>query len=83
MYEAVPSSTSIASGSAPEDDPELAKFLPMLQEYLKVSDSLPSSVSGQTSDSKSADDDDYVWDVFYSRPAAHKELLDRLNVGMV
>ena len=55
----------------------------MLQEYLKVSDSLPSSVSGQTSDSKSADDDDYVWDVFYSRPAAHKELFDRLNVGMV
>lgn len=64
-------------------DPEVAKFLPMLQEYLKVSDTLPSLPSNNPADTASSNDDDYVWDVFYSRPAAHKELFDQLNIGMV
>lgn len=55
----------------------------MLQEYLKVSDTLPSLPSNNPADTASSNDDDYVWDVFYSRPAAHKELFDQLNIGMV
>ena len=38
MYDAIPSSSSLASTTVPapeEVDPEMDKFLPMLQEYLR------------------------------------------------
>ncbi|KAH8085948.1 hypothetical protein BXZ70DRAFT_1067833 [Cristinia sonorae] len=84
MYDAVPSSSSLA---APEVDPEMDKFLPMLQEYLKVNDissatPLPSSRSLA---GMSAGEDEYVWDVFYQRPTTFQELyepaLQGVNIG--
>lgn len=33
MYEAIPSSTSLANTAS--EDPEMAKFLPMLNDYLR------------------------------------------------
>ncbi|KAK7689819.1 hypothetical protein QCA50_006458 [Cerrena zonata] len=83
VYEAVPSSTSLASAPSRDMDLEMAKFLPMLEEYLKVSDSVPSLPPDNSTGAEASNDDDYVWDVFYSRPASHKELFDQLNVGLV
>ncbi|OCH91098.1 hypothetical protein OBBRIDRAFT_792609 [Obba rivulosa] len=84
MYDAVLSSASAACRvpQAAEQDPEMAKFLPLLQEYLKVSDVPPStststnsilapSTSGFSTD---GDDGDYVYDVFYQRPTTFEEL---------
>ncbi|KAF8516578.1 hypothetical protein BU17DRAFT_92694 [Hysterangium stoloniferum] len=52
---------------APRDEPmddEMAKFLPMLQEYLRVNNE-PSNISAGSAQSHN---DEYVWDVFYHRP---------------
>lgn len=35
MYEAIPSSMSIANLAGPSEDPEIEKFLPMLTDYLR------------------------------------------------
>ena len=35
MYEAIPSSKSLANMGGAPDDPEIAKFLPMLNDYLR------------------------------------------------
>ncbi|CAL1713507.1 unnamed protein product [Somion occarium] len=83
IYEAIPSSTSLASAPSMNIDPEVEKFLPLLQEYLKVSDTVPSFPQEGPSSSQPSKEDDYVWDVFYSHPASYKQLFDSLNVGMV
>ncbi|EMD39681.1 hypothetical protein CERSUDRAFT_103673 [Gelatoporia subvermispora B] len=83
LYDAVlspPSGDRRVARGAPEDE-EMAKFLPLLQEYLKVSDIPPPSsssnsilapsVSGNVSD---GEDGDYVYDVFYQRPTTFEEL---------
>ncbi|KAI0685016.1 hypothetical protein BC835DRAFT_1386570 [Cytidiella melzeri] len=84
MYEAIPSSTSLASLAGPDPDHEIDKFLPMLNDYLRINgeeSSMPTSSSGATA---SHDEDDYVWDVFYSRPATFRELYgSNNNIGSV
>ena len=113
MYDAIPSSSTLASLASPnpsaqgdrmEVDPEVAKFLPLLQDYLKSTSLLlthcwialtvhlvngegsPSiTPSSSNADGSSNSDDDYVWDVFYSRPASYRELYgdQRKAIGTV
>ncbi|KAI0768870.1 hypothetical protein BC629DRAFT_1595974 [Irpex lacteus] len=82
MYEAIPSSTSLANTAS--EDAEMAKFLPMLNDYLRLNGE-DSSVSASSSGAvDSTEDDDYVWDVFYSRPATFREFYASYsNVGTV
>lgn len=68
-------------------------FLPMLNDYLKIHDidigsetnppalKKPSGVIGQPTLPQSALDGDYVWDVFYHRPATLSEWNEAANVG--
>ncbi|KAI0073478.1 hypothetical protein K474DRAFT_1557174, partial [Panus rudis PR-1116 ss-1] len=90
IYDAVPQAQ--AQTRQAQVDPEVEKFLPLLQEYLKVTDQLPqfaeqtdSNVSPNANGNGGQDtnNEDYVWDIFYSRPASYKELFDSLNVGSV
>ncbi|KAI0785160.1 hypothetical protein C8Q75DRAFT_776205 [Abortiporus biennis] len=82
MFDAIPSSASISQQDS-SMDPEVEKFLPMLQEYLKMNDmdtSVPPTPPEPTKD------DDYVWDVFYQRPTTFDALFDpnsTLNIGTV
>lgn len=101
MYDAVLSADTRSSSTssrerasrapAPAIDSEMDKFLPMLQDYLKISDIdlvapaptlAPLRRSGardgvaslgagadETRIENAADEDDYVWDVFYYRPS--------------
>ncbi|KDR82625.1 hypothetical protein GALMADRAFT_238041 [Galerina marginata CBS 339.88] len=90
MYDAIPT-----SGEQPmeQDQPsEMDKFLPMLSDYLKLHDSETSAglqVSDQfsgltnTSNRLSSSENDYVWDVFYHRPATLSEWNEVANVGTV
>lgn len=70
-----------------EVDPEVAKFLPLLQDYLKINGEGSPSItpSSSNADGSSNSDDDYVWDVFYSRPASYRELYgdQRKAIGTV
>ncbi|RDB17900.1 RNA polymerase II nuclear localization protein IWR1 [Hypsizygus marmoreus] len=81
MYDAV---LAADKASAPAIDPEMEKFLPMLNDYLKLHDVAMEppdkgvAGGGALSSSKS---DDYVWDVFYHRPATLSEWNDAANVG--
>ncbi|RPD73974.1 hypothetical protein L226DRAFT_535871 [Lentinus tigrinus ALCF2SS1-7] len=75
MFEAVPS----APGGKPvptETDAEIEKFLPMLKDYLHVSELTPPSPAVKAE--KGGDDmnDDYVYDVFYHRPTTLRELYE-------
>ncbi|PIL35209.1 hypothetical protein GSI_02999 [Ganoderma sinense ZZ0214-1] len=78
MYEAVPSTSTGKKAPVPtEMDAEIDKFLPLLKDYLNVSDLTPppaKSIKGV----KDTDgmDEDYVYDVFYHRPTTNKELYD-------
>ncbi|TFK40710.1 hypothetical protein BDQ12DRAFT_679898 [Crucibulum laeve] len=99
MYDAIPQEKP---SKAPEVSSEMDKFLPMLNDYLKIHDITPSpSIAAATSstitpDSKEPDaasmvvspaptisstGDDYVWDVFYHRPATLSEWNEAANVG--
>ncbi|TCD62096.1 hypothetical protein EIP91_007471 [Steccherinum ochraceum] len=90
MYDAVPSTSSLASAPADETDHEVDKFLPMLKEYLRVND-ISSSTPLPSSTSLAAvatPGDEYVWDVFYQRPTTFQELYDEpslnnINIGTV
>ncbi|KAJ8509122.1 hypothetical protein ONZ45_g8683 [Pleurotus djamor] len=55
-----------------EVDPEMEKFLPMIQEYLKLHDINPAD-EVRDNGRNTPDSDDYVWDVFYHRPATLSE----------
>ncbi|TBU39125.1 hypothetical protein BD309DRAFT_970384 [Dichomitus squalens] len=75
MYDAVPStSTGKQAGAPSEVDVEIDKFLPLLKDYLNVSELTPPApgmpVKGDGMD------EDYVYDVFYHRPTTAKELYD-------
>ncbi|KAF7799396.1 hypothetical protein EIP86_010629 [Pleurotus ostreatoroseus] len=92
MYDAVPSSDSLASSATPMAiDPEIEKFLPMLQDYLKINEidtsiAVPPAKKPETDEpvKTQGKDEDYVWDVFLSRPA-HAQDINRLaaNIGTV
>ncbi|KIP02721.1 hypothetical protein PHLGIDRAFT_130582 [Phlebiopsis gigantea 11061_1 CR5-6] len=81
MYDAIPSTKSLASLASPspgatgatELDPDMDKFLPMLQDYLKISGDAALTPSSSTN-STAEDDVGYVWDIFYSRPASYGEV---------
>ncbi|KAF8579008.1 hypothetical protein K439DRAFT_427581 [Ramaria rubella] len=60
MFDAVPEPT------IEPIDPEMDKFLPMLQEYLRMNNE-PSNIASTSA--KVKEDSEYVWDVFYHRPA--------------
>lgn len=83
MYDAIPESNLLSNQATDPVDPEMAKFLPMLQEYLRsmpafiivhlmetncipVNDE-PSNISSTST--KGDQGEEYVWDVFYHRPA--------------
>ncbi|KAG6844519.1 hypothetical protein H0H87_006280 [Tephrocybe sp. NHM501043] len=59
-------------------DPEMDKFLPMLNDYLKQS---PSIKDATPSEDDKMQTDDYVWDVFYHRPATLSEWNEAANVA--
>jgi len=64
-------------------DPEMEKFLPMLQDYLTLQETTSASgvVPGGGSGSYASD---YVWDVFYRRPYSLSEWNSlAANYGMV
>ncbi|KAJ6620737.1 hypothetical protein B0H10DRAFT_2020339 [Mycena sp. CBHHK59/15] len=82
LYDAV---LSADQPPAAEADDEMEKFMPMLNEYLKLHDlSAPTSVPSVTQAalaSSTSSTNDYVWDVFYHRPATLSEWNEAANVG--
>ncbi|KAG8214788.1 hypothetical protein J3R82DRAFT_9924 [Butyriboletus roseoflavus] len=68
MYDAVPEDLGTA---LPPMDPEMEKFLPMLQDYLTLQSTTSSVVSNTNSYVTTSND--YVWDVFYRRPYSLSE----------
>ncbi|KAJ7828087.1 hypothetical protein B0H13DRAFT_2420383 [Mycena leptocephala] len=84
LYDAVLSADKAPTAVA---DEEMEKFMPMLNEYLKLNDiSASASVSSVAetlppSESLSSSTDDYVWDVFYHRPVTLTEWNEAANVG--
>ncbi|KAI9568329.1 hypothetical protein HD554DRAFT_758683 [Boletus coccyginus] len=69
MYDAVLEDQGHA---LPPMDPEMEKFLPMLQDYLTLQDTISSGVT-PIANSYTPTGDDYVWDVFYRRPYSLSE----------
>jgi len=81
LYDAVLSADKAKNAQA---DEEMEKFLPMLNEYLTLNDiaiSAPSSSVAENSAPSTSSTDDYVWDVFYHRPATLSEWNEAANVG--
>ncbi|KAK7048130.1 hypothetical protein R3P38DRAFT_3387632 [Favolaschia claudopus] len=81
LYDAVLSGDKSSTG-----DEEIEKFMPMLQEYLNINDisASPSDFSlneNSLTSEPSLSSDDYVWDVFYHRPATLSEWNEAANVG--
>ncbi|KAI0917516.1 hypothetical protein AcW1_007304 [Taiwanofungus camphoratus] len=84
MYDAVPSSSTLASvtsaSSTTNTDAEVAKFLPLLKDYLRLNDMASPSASPSASSLPPTvsvaigGDNDYVWDMFYQRPTTFQEL---------
>lgn len=80
LYDAILSERESVLANQP--DPEMEKFLPMLNDYLKIHD-IPThaelntfAAASNTKHGKDAfadESDDYVWDVFYHRPASLSE----------
>ncbi|KAH9480560.1 hypothetical protein JR316_0007160 [Psilocybe cubensis] len=91
MYDAIPTDQQPAIMEEPS---EMDKFLPMLNDYLKIHNlnstadkalsPLTSSKLNETkSNSQTSSDDDYVWDVFYHRPATLSEWNEVSNIASV
>ncbi|PCH40364.1 hypothetical protein WOLCODRAFT_117143 [Wolfiporia cocos MD-104 SS10] len=76
MYDAVLSTSNLSSSASkiPEIDPEVAKFLPLLKDLGLAEDGATSSSSLVSV--PAADDNDYVYDVFYQRPTTFQELYE-------
>ncbi|KAG1879231.1 hypothetical protein F4604DRAFT_1903006 [Suillus subluteus] len=74
MYDAVPADKKPTSSVF---DSDMEKFLPMLQNYLRMNDE-PSQVL-----SAAPPAEDYVWDVFYRRPCTLSEWNSVANIGML
>jgi len=66
---------------APPSDPEMDKFLPLLQDYLKIHDVQVGAT--QYSHSLPVGSGDYVWDVFYHRSLNLREWNEAVNVGTI
>ncbi|TFK70391.1 hypothetical protein BDN72DRAFT_839110 [Pluteus cervinus] len=79
MYDAVPSSDS-KPGKGVVDE-EMEKFNSMLQDYLSLHETAP-ALSEESARPK-VHADDYVWDVFYHRPATLNEWSDGVKVGTI
>ncbi|EDR13317.1 uncharacterized protein LACBIDRAFT_309045 [Laccaria bicolor S238N-H82] len=81
MYDAIPSAKKASKRS--EIDSEMEKFLPMLNDYLKIHDMDPSPVTNTSmaAPESLSSEGDYVWDVFYHRPATLSEWNEVANVG--
>ncbi|KAF9534527.1 hypothetical protein CPB83DRAFT_844379 [Crepidotus variabilis] len=79
MYDAIP------TGQRPivqEDTSEMDKFLPMLNDYLRIHDINPAAdIPADGSKRLDVNGNDYVWDVFYHRPATLSEWNAAANVG--
>ncbi|KAF8195510.1 hypothetical protein BJ912DRAFT_923745 [Pholiota molesta] len=86
MYDAIRQSET---PMAVDESSEMDKFLPMLNDYLNLHDEKmrsPAPSSGPKKPASSelkASDNDYVWDVFYHRPATSTEWNAVANVGTV
>ncbi|KAF7365450.1 hypothetical protein MVEN_00418000 [Mycena venus] len=82
LYDAVLS----ADKAKVENDEEMEKFMPMLNEYLKINDIATSASTSSVPETpalseSSSSTDDYVWDVFYHRPVTLTEWNEAANVG--
>ncbi|KIK26653.1 hypothetical protein PISMIDRAFT_94262 [Pisolithus microcarpus 441] len=64
MYDAVPADQETAMQPL---DSEMEKFLPMLQDYLSLSEVSPKAGSSSMGRRGAPAKEDYVWDVFYRR----------------
>lgn len=81
MYDAIPADQEALVQSL---DPEMDKFLPMLQDYLTLNDVAPTGSSSSKTGKSAATTGDYVWDVFYRRPYSLVEWQTVMaNVGTV
>ncbi|GLB38275.1 putative transcription factor Iwr1 [Lyophyllum shimeji] len=84
MFDAVRADKDL-EGPPTTFDAEMEKFLPMLDQYLKMHDvSLdPEETNPAVGDvaPRTAEADDYVWDVFYHREASLSEWNIAANVG--
>ncbi|KAJ7465301.1 hypothetical protein FB451DRAFT_1488972 [Mycena latifolia] len=81
LYDAV---LAADKGPTAEADAEMEKFMPMLDEYLRLNDiaaSASASSVAETLPPSASSTDDYVWDVFYHRPATLTEWNEAANVG--
>ncbi|KAF8895310.1 hypothetical protein BD779DRAFT_1498770 [Infundibulicybe gibba] len=79
MYDAI-LATEKSAPSAPIDS-EMEKFLPMLNDYLRLHDLPTTSSSASLALSEKSGVEDYVWDVFYHRPATLSEWNQAAKVG--
>ncbi|KIK03305.1 hypothetical protein K443DRAFT_95367 [Laccaria amethystina LaAM-08-1] len=81
MYDAIPSTRKASKRL--EIDSEMEKFLPMLNDYLKIQDINPILVSDPSMAAPESlySEGDYVWDVFYHRPATLSEWNEVANIG--
>ncbi|KIM43232.1 hypothetical protein M413DRAFT_444040 [Hebeloma cylindrosporum] len=90
MYDAVP---TIEEPLPVDNSEEMDKFLPMLNSYLRIhnidpndnSASTPGGIYGSAGANvpSNSSSDDYVWDVFYHRPATLSEWNEVANIGTV
>ncbi|KAG6903279.1 hypothetical protein C0995_000174 [Termitomyces sp. Mi166 len=86
MFDAVLTTDNNKPSPTPMDS-DMEKFLPMLNDYLKlhdvVLDQLPTEGKGASpsKDVTMQTNDDYVWDVFYHRPATLSEWNQAVNVA--
>ncbi|KAI6101973.1 hypothetical protein EV401DRAFT_2025495 [Pisolithus croceorrhizus] len=79
MYDAIPADQEAAMQPL---DSEMEKFLPMLQDYLSLSEVSPKAGSSSVGERGAPAKDDYVWDVFYRRLYSLHELQSlAANVG--
>jgi len=84
MYDAILDSSEVNQSAL---DSEMEKFLPMLQDYLNINRIDAPGISSQSTASSSeptmnsGTQDDYVWDIFYRRPATLSEWNSVANVA--
>ncbi|KAJ7163253.1 hypothetical protein C8R46DRAFT_1078736, partial [Mycena filopes] len=79
LYDAVLSADKAPAAGA---DEEMEKFMPMLNEYLRINDiSVSAPSAAESSSTETSSTDDYVWDIFYHRPATLSEWNEAANVG--
>ncbi|KAG6832023.1 hypothetical protein H0H92_006059 [Tricholoma furcatifolium] len=82
LYDAVLTTDTAAPSAL---DSEMEKFIPMLNDYLKLHDVVlnPQSKDGSSGGDITMQNDDYVWDVFYHRPATLSEWVQAANVATI